>query len=824
MSDPNSANHKLFVDSLPPLSSTASSSLLPPPQPPARPPGSVRKKSFSLAPWTAAATSALPVRPSPPVSPNLIAAAPSLALSMSKSNMLPMLPPLKVSDSSSELNLSRDSGYSSSSFLHEPILPANSGLPSELWIRILCFIPNLENFSLVSKAANALLKDLQVRQLWLFGRYGVKLAINGGLTHYRFLCGDLLLHMLLKGGANIPRFLVQVGFDHFKRGIVSGPATHLDFLVVQYCRKRGFYASRVTVKEPGTDGVEGYVFPNGLVTDMPIARAEAVWNRSDANLFDQLMNGTSPENLDGIRRLIVEENFIPVLESNPTSLFRIFQLSQMDMALFDHMIRFNGFRVTKVNDEVLRRVIATTRVADLNALPVPGVQRSPTLKSYLSRGFKLSSKLIKSIILDAANTTDLPKVLFIVSTHVPSRQLRRIALDIVKEMVGPTGISFVPNVLNHFLDMPVGLLNTDDIQRALVPESGGVLCERVPYTTRCYEQAQPYRVWQWVLERFGVAHPLTAYCFDDLLQWLGDLSARKDWHMPRKPARKDFSERPANPEELNPFSLYVAPFVETGVLVLPRHVQFLAKAARCKHTAPMPATILSLAFRSLIRRGEQATAIAEMEEERGRNHHLGPNEHAHHHHHHHYARSQSRTNSKERRGLSRDKNLRVAFEGRAQGEPGKLKLPGFENSLSFRYSDLAISRGPSTEQATRMPLNEEMIMWIEAIRLMFADATTVRAIKQADAEWFKEWKIESEAQERKDLALVGLPLKKTWSGSGLGKRTDFGAGWWDMFVGMGGGGLSKQGRNLGIRNSARPGRFLDIANEMIQKLIADLKK
>ncbi|KAI8845130.1 hypothetical protein BJ741DRAFT_587065 [Chytriomyces cf. hyalinus JEL632] len=832
---------------------TASGALIPQSSPliPSTPAPSQRKLSFSLAVWAPS--------PSPPVSPSM----PPLALSLSKSNTLPPLPPLKMPDSVSELTL--DSFVS----LYDNILPSNSGLPMELWIRIMCFIPNLENWSRVNRSTNFLLKDLQVRQLWLMGRYGVKLSLYGLLMHYPLLRNDTLVRMLVNGGANIPRFLVQIAFDDFSKGLLAtGPATYLDFLVIEYCRKRDRTASRPSA-EDSADASDGYLLPNGLRTNLDLHAAEALFQAKDSSLFEMYMNEGSAESMTKIRKLILEEQFIPILESSPTSLFRIFQLSQMDMTLFDAMIRKNGFKVAKVNDDVLRRVIATSTHSPFPAASTPNTAKNrPALTCYLNRGFRLSPKLAKSVLMDCANSSDLPKILHTVATHLQYRQIRRIALEIATEMLGPGGMSFTPAMLDHFLDArPISLLNAQDLQRALVGNEDGAVSDKIPYTTRCYEQANPQKVWHWVLRRFGVGHALTAYCFDDLLQWLGDLSTRAEYASGKlsginsagnnsKRATTDgtsggpgMSSGISSTEE-NPFNSHVAPFVEAGILVLPRHVQFLAKSARCKKAAPMPAVILGLAMKSVLRRRE---SVPDSLETRGRTN-VDPPEL--------FVNQPQATNLY--RGVSRDsaataappslmntrggsnaaesgQRTRISFAEHPPTEQqqrqnytypshsqknGLLTVP--DTDLRFSVVELDASSSdtliePNYSDVARpfMTFDNEVALWIEAIRSMFADIPTVRAIKLADAEWFKEWRLESEAQEKKELAQIGLPMKKSWSSGGLGKRrSEFGAGWWDMLVGIGGGGMSNKVKALGSRTSGRPGRFLNISEDMLVKLTA----
>ncbi|KAJ3230384.1 hypothetical protein HDU81_004566 [Chytriomyces hyalinus] len=837
---------------------TAAAAVIPQSSPliPSTPGTAQRKLSFSLAVWAPS--------PSPPVSPSM----PPLALSLSKSNTLPPLPPLKMPDSASELTL--DSFVS----LYDNILPSNSGLPSELWIRIMCFVPNLENLSRVNRSTNFLLKDLQVRHLWLMGRYGVKLSLYGLLMHYPLLRNDSLVRMLLKGGANIPRFLVQIAFDDFSKGLPTGPATYLDFLVIEYCRKRDKTASRPDAKDSADASVGGYLLPNGLRTNLDVDAAEALFQAKDSSLFEMYMNEGSAESMTKIRKLILEEQFIPILESSPTSLFRIFQLSQMDMTLFDAMIRKNGFKVAKVNDDVLRRVIATSTYSPFpptttSTTPTTTAKYRPTLNCYLTRGFKLSPKLAKSVLMDCANSSDFPKMLHTVATHLQHRQIRRIALEIATEMLGPGGMSFTPAMLDHFLDArPISLLTAQDLQRALVGNDYGAVSDKIPYTTRCYEQANPQKVWHWVLKRFGVGHALTAYCFDDLLQWLGDLSTRAEYASGKSSVNSvtSNSKRAADgtsngtlgvtSTEENPFNSHVAPFVEAGILVLPRHVQFLAKSARCKKAAPMPALILGLAMKSVLRRRE---SVPDNLETRGRTNKNKPQE---------FVNQPQTPNSY--RGVSRDgaaaapplmntrgasntadssQRTRISFaEHPSTTEQAYLKPQKTHTYPSYPQQNglLTVPSGttippPSVEMDTSssdtliepqnnnysdapkplMPFDNEVALWIEAIRSMFADTPTVRAIKLADAEWFKEWRLESEAQEKKELAQIGLPVKKSWSSGGLGKRrSEFGAGWWDMLVGIGGGGMSNKVKALGSRSWGRPGRFLNISEDMLVKLTA----
>ncbi|KAJ3019571.1 UNVERIFIED_CONTAM: hypothetical protein HDU68_010609, partial [Siphonaria sp. JEL0065] len=649
----------------------------------------------------------------------------------------------------------------------------------------------------------------------------------------------------------------------------SGPSTYLDLLVISYCQKRGFYALR-PLNEADMSGAS-FTFPNGIITNMNPEKASLVCFGNDPVLFEQLLNrGSIPnEPLTDLESLIVQEQFIPIVESNPTSLFRIFQLSQMDMTLLDVMINKNGFKVSKVNDEVLRRVVAcnsypttqTTTPNNQQTLPPPQKPNCPSLREYLQRGFKLSPNLVKSMLLDSANS-NCEAVVKTLADHISSSLLRKCAREIVKEMMGPSGtIPFSSTLVSQLLIMNILTLN--DIQRALIgttfTTNSMTVDDRIPYTTRCYEQTQPYKIWHWVLETFGATHVLTQYCFDDLLQWLGDLGSRGvtvgksgSRHMAGHCSgwsRDAGSGTYGGSASLgyNPFNSHVAPFVEGGVTVLPRHLQFLAKAAKCKASAPMPALVMTLAFQSVVQRGVERAAAAtaatvSVQEQDGRMTrkdipYLQPPLF------HHHRRGTSRdsfvsTLNPEQQQQNLDLNAltqdqkpasvvrNVMWWGdnikttTATSGPSPLACMTPKPPKLSPVSDMSPSSSSPQSPNSLLPYIQEVHLWIDAIKSLFLDVQTIHAIKHADGEWFKEYKCEMEAQDRKDLMSIGIPMKKSWSGGGLSKRqSEFGSGWWDMLIGVGGGGgMAGRIKALGTRSVGRPGRFLELAQEMLRKL------
>ncbi|KAJ3394164.1 hypothetical protein HDU84_009484 [Entophlyctis sp. JEL0112] len=684
-----------------------------------------------------------------------------------------------------------------------------------------------------------------------------------------------------------------MAFEHFNKGIDSGPSKYLDFLVIAYCQKRGFHAFRPKPAEPVAEGFT--ILPNGLVTNLDSTAAQLLWNGHDSLLFEQLLNsgettvnteasqdsvGNDPTPLEQLRNLIINEQFLPIVEYNPTSLFRIFQLSQMNLDLLDVMIRSNGFKVSKVNDDVLRRVIATTAVleeqtptaptrglsssslvmlsSDAVNPPVPQtsfkIQSSSTmpLSAYLARGFRITPKLIRSILLDNRTTKTngsknstanfVSAAMKTLEAHGTARRLIvQVVREIAWEMFGPQdSISFNAGLVDQFVD--TGMLSEADVQRVLMgtltqnpsspivdgemPLKAGNNRRRstvevggVPYATRCFEKKHPQEVWLWVLGRFGGSHVFSQYCFDDLLQWLGDLSVRADRSFLGISGKRRLagnSNSNSNPNlsamgdaSFNPFSAYVSPFLEAGVTVLPRHVQFLSKAARCKYAAPMPAMVLSMALRKLVQKRDMAIDALEAVELESRRRQLDSNADEKYSSPFRRAKSRSRSRSRvaHKRGVSRD-----GFRSK-DSSATTVEISG---NLAAS-SDLG-PQGFSKESSALLAIEEECAVWYEALRGMFADYVTVREIKKADAEWLKEFKADLD-QERKDIASIGLPVKKSWSGGGLGNRsTDPGFGWWDFLTGIGGSAMKSRVKALGNRNLGRPARFLEVAEEMISKL------
>ncbi|KAI9331855.1 hypothetical protein BDR26DRAFT_659164 [Obelidium mucronatum] len=117
---------------------------------------------------------------------------------LSKARALPPLPPLLP-----EREYSAVQAATPAIAIQTATTASTVVLPTEVWIRVVCFVPNLLPFSRACSAAKSFLEHPHVRHLWLIARYGLPLALYGGLVHYPRLMSEEICQMLLTAGANV---------------------------------------------------------------------------------------------------------------------------------------------------------------------------------------------------------------------------------------------------------------------------------------------------------------------------------------------------------------------------------------------------------------------------------------------------------------------------------------------------------------------------------------------------------------------------------------------------------------------------------------------
>ncbi|KAJ3115984.1 hypothetical protein HDU96_010707 [Phlyctochytrium bullatum] len=252
-------------------------------------------------------------------------------------------------------------------------------------------------------------------------------------------------------------------------------------------------------------------------------------------------------------------------------------------------------------------------VAAMAAEDVEGAHLGPTtivmmapdpqhlLSVYLRRGFRITGPVVTSILRDLSTSNPRSlELLVAVSSLAPPSTLLDCAVELVTRMLGPAG-EFNADTLNCLLSM--GVVGEQHVRKALllpaIVARGAVAAGKgkalaglmggkdyggsfpgLPYNTRCYEQTFPYMPWRWVLRTFGPNNVMTRMCFDDLMQWLADISGRTT-----------SAYRPHIPD-LNLYSIPLE-FMDEGCRVRPYHLPHLAKMATSPRACPFPSVILS---------------------------------------------------------------------------------------------------------------------------------------------------------------------------------------------------------------------------------------
>ncbi|TPX59393.1 hypothetical protein SpCBS45565_g07736 [Spizellomyces sp. 'palustris'] len=412
-------------------------------------------------------------------------------------------------------------------------------LPTEIWARIVSYIPNLAPFSAACRATHGLLSDRHVRCACLYGKYGVPLALYQAYTHHhRLLRQDpQLVKLMIRGGARVPRFFAQQLVRHHKN-------------------------------HPRLPYLESFILEEAYMT---YGWSTDFQSTDDIMAFESLTNDLE-QNLDQVRELISSFYFVPLETVTPTATIRLYQLLQADISILDVLIHQNGMDPRAINDTFMRQLLSSSKNRD---------KAPELLPEYIKRGFSLSRQVVISQLRDCPT----PCILMALKNYVPKPLLLSCAHQVLRDYFGPSSPGFYPETVEHIVstfDVPDSLVKTILFHPANV--------YALPYATRCFEQSNPVPVWRWVVGRYGAGHAFSVKCFDDLLVWVSELGQRwkrvfrnasaneshlrwDGWPESDDFRQTDLVERYSNQ---GPWGV-ILEFIDRGATLRPRHIPYLTK-------------------------------------------------------------------------------------------------------------------------------------------------------------------------------------------------------------------------------------------------------
>ncbi|KAJ3173589.1 hypothetical protein HDU88_002676 [Geranomyces variabilis] len=369
-------------------------------------------------------------------------------------------------------------------------------LPTEIWQRIVSHVPDLTKFSRASKATHQLLQDLHVRRACLFGKYGIRLSLYLSYMHHRRLLSPELAQLMVRGGARIPRFMVQhIAKNYASRtnSKASGSSSNTS------ANASGCTAAAANNIPP----LERYLLKQGHEY---YGESEDFSLIDDVHTFEYLSNDLI-NNLDTIRLLITRYHFVPLESITPTATFRLSQLLQTDISLLDTLVHSNGLSQRLINDTLVSHLLNSSKF-NQHCLHT-------TLSCYLSRGFTLT----RSVIVTQLRSHPSDAILQVLQNLVPPGLLLSCATNVLSEFFGPSVVSFNPEVMTRIASQ---YRISDAVFRTVLfhPLSS------LPFQTRCYEQQNPIPVWTWIVDHFGAAHRFAEVAFRDVIVWANDVRDR----------------------------------------------------------------------------------------------------------------------------------------------------------------------------------------------------------------------------------------------------------------------------------------------------------
>ncbi|RKO88408.1 hypothetical protein BDK51DRAFT_20472, partial [Blyttiomyces helicus] len=373
-----------------------------------------------------------------------------------------------------------------------------------------------QRFTLVSRSFASVARDPHSRAGLFLRLYGRALALHHTFRSHRGALTPEVGRLMLRAGAGLPRFLVQLVDKEYHRSDRSRKAVPV-----------ALFAFFIRV------GFEIYGADADFKEDV------STYSLTDVGRFERLLYGStaaSPTSLSSIETLLTKYRFVPVrgLGSPPDE--TVYLVSKLSMPLIRHLVA-NGLDLSTVNDQVMERVLWRADVSDASLQP------------YLDIGFSLTPSAMKKGLQMAR-----PATLDALRRRVDAQALQRLAEETLHDMLGPSagrGWNWVPESADYL--MRTFSLGDDVAARALLTHPDAPLAPngaRVDFpATRCYMKANPCPVWRWVLKTYGASHPFAAACFDDALS---RAAADRDLH-----ALHDT-------------------FLDAGMRFAPRHVKILA--------------------------------------------------------------------------------------------------------------------------------------------------------------------------------------------------------------------------------------------------------
>ncbi|KAI8817920.1 uncharacterized protein EV422DRAFT_198496 [Fimicolochytrium jonesii] len=352
-------------------------------------------------------------------------------------------------------------------------------LPNEIWMRIVSYIADLDNFSKTSKASHTLLGNPHVRRACLYGKYGIRLSLYLSYVRHRRLLDPELVSLLFRGGARIPRFMVQQITNEQQRDGL--PLTAVQQRIMEEAKM--YYAHN-----------HDFSAEDDILT------------------FEYLTNDLL-RNLPAIRDLITRYHFVPLESITPTATFRLSQLIQTDITLLDTLIEANGLWPSLINDSLIGHLM-TSCSAHSSSATEPASEKSvgSMLEPYLARGFTLTSP----VVLSQMRNNPTPQVLSILQRHVSPSVLLGASTQVLADHLGPSTTAFSPTVVEN-------IASTSRISDAVLRTILFHPTNALPYRTRCYEQQYPIPAWKWMVQHFGPSHKFAKAAFDDLIVWINDV-------------------------------------------------------------------------------------------------------------------------------------------------------------------------------------------------------------------------------------------------------------------------------------------------------------
>ncbi|KAJ3409814.1 hypothetical protein HDV05_004256 [Chytridiales sp. JEL 0842] len=363
-----------------------------------------------------------------------------------------------------------------------------SHLPPELWLRILAYLPHPTPISKASTHFSHLSQCNSYKALWIRTTYGVKMGPYMCFKHRRGwffppppssvgmgseVGGYELAEMLVGAGGCVPRFMLQEMWRCWGAVWMADGGDSTDkptptprlmlFLIRTYLQQ--LHQRALIHHDPNPDTYAQlftdftHIFQNESLTPLEklIESYRLIPNlmENDTSTFEKLVNHLNPptlsptlqaqstpstSNWQEIKNLICLHAFTPLPVLSPSAMFRVFQLSRMEMGILDVLIYENGMDVRPLSSGLMEWVLTEHlgKVVDMDddaeemggvrifktsdshpSLPVlvVGAEESnlfwtsrsghvrnlkseQTVRAYLQRGFKITPQVLNTLLKD----------------------------------------------------------------------------------------------------------------------------------------------------------------------------------------------------------------------------------------------------------------------------------------------------------------------------------------------------------------------------------------------------------------------------------------